>query len=254
MKNEFDENCSNCGNGIENVFCSNCGQRSNLVRITFKEIGVDFLSTVFNLDAPFPKTYVRLFRNPGKLVREVIGGRRKVYYAPIKYLILSLFVSLLISSVIGYDPMENQQSTNEDYGLNKPDSTEVKIGHFIHQNINYFILLLPFIIAIISKMFFWKPTYNLAERTVLGFYVSGQYLMISVVFVMLTSLSPNAILISYPFLTLYVIYSFASLFNEGNKIWTIVKATFAASITIIIYFGSASSIAYFIIKYFDITI
>ena len=41
-------------------------------------------------------------------------------------MILSLFISLLISSIVDYDPMENQLATNEGYGLDKPDTTEVK--------------------------------------------------------------------------------------------------------------------------------
>ena len=91
---ESQKKCLNCDEVTTQNYCSNCGQRCNVPKITFKEIFADFLNSVFNLDSPFLKTITQLFTKPKEVVIDYINGKRKTYYSPIRYLVVCLFINL----------------------------------------------------------------------------------------------------------------------------------------------------------------
>jgi len=247
-------NCLNCGTKVKGKYCSECGQKLNLPKLTFSAIIQDFLSTVFNIDAPFPKTVFRLFINPASLIKEFILGHRKSFYAPIKYLLLCLFINLLTSELLGFDPIENQKLL-ESPNQTRPGSEDAyAIGQFVTKYLNYFIFLFPFSIGIFSKLLFWRSKYNFTERTVLGFYLSGQYVVISLLPISLTLIHPKFIQLLYPFAICYMTWVFYNFFEGGNKMMRFLKSLLTAGLSLIFYFFMAMVIAIFIVKLFNLSI
>lgn len=239
----IERNCLNCHSPIEAKYCSNCGQKTELPKLTFKEIIKDFLSTVFNVDAPFPKTVLGLFKRPNKLIKGFIQGERKSFYSPIKYMVLCLFINLLISKLIGFDPVETQKSIGGKAVLDASQAKGYEVGTFMAKYLNYFIFIMPFCIAIVTKLLFWKQKNTLAERSVLGFYLAGQYILISIIPTFLTLLNPKWLYLINPLGIVYMTFVFYPFFFKKSKIKVFLKSLFAAIISLLLYFGLAYQIA-----------
>lgn len=239
--------CLNCGEIGSGNYCHHCGQKYALTKIQFKEIISEFLGTVFNIDSPFPITIKRLFVNPGKLINEFLSGQRKRFYAPIRYLLLCLFLNILIGEMLGFDPIANQQAMDP-----RPEAvdqnTGYQVGRFLSNHLNFFTLLFPFCMAMISRLMYWRVGYNLAERTVFGFYIAGQYIILSLIPILLSKLSPFLFLLNYLFTIAYLTYGFFSFHQINSKFWRLLKAIIAAIISIIVFYAASFISAYWIMK------
>ena len=105
---DHNTNCLNCGTEIQENYCSKCGQPTNTTRITFKETINNFLSIAFSFEGPLWLTIRLLITNPGKLYRDYISGKRKIYYKPVAFFILVTVVYLIIRALIDFDPLAGE--------------------------------------------------------------------------------------------------------------------------------------------------
>jgi hypothetical protein len=247
--------CLNCDQEFKggDIFCSQCGQRKELSRINFKEILYEFLGSVFNWDSPFPRTLKALFSRPGKMITSFIKGERKKYYPPIRYMVVCLFISILVGELIGFDPIETQKEMNGYQGDNAAVNTGYEVGRFLSKNLNFFLFLLPFSIALFSKLFFWKKPYNMAERTVLGFYLAGQYTIVSIVPIILSEFQSQLILLVYLSNLAYIAYAIYHFHETNSKLVRGLKAFFVSLFSIVTYFIMSYIVALVLIKKFGMS-
>jgi len=243
---EDQRKCKNCGSAISAKFCPECGQRTKLGRLSVKEILSEFLSSVFNIDAPFPKTLSRMFFKPHLIIKEFIEGRRKSYYAPVKYMVLCLFLNLLLGEIVGFDPIENQRSMDS-RTLDEQSRLGYQAGEFLSKYLNYFLFILPFSMAVVAKIFFWKSKYNFAERTALGFYLAGQFIVISIVPILLSRLEPRLFHLMFPLSILYFTYAIYNFFGMPSKLGRLFLSLLTAFFSFFGYIFTAYLIALFII-------
>ncbi len=227
----------------EDRFCASCGQRTKLGRLTFKEIISEFLSSVFNIDAPFPKTLTKMFFHPHRIIKEFINGKRKSYYAPVKYMVLCLFLNILIGELAGFDPLENQRSIDTG-AMDERSIQGYKAGEFLNRNLNFFLFILPFSISFFTKIFFWRSGFNFAERTAMGFYLSGQFIVISLIPMMLSMLSPMLFYLMFPLCIFYFTYAFFKVFEMKMKFGRLILSFFSAFFSFFFYIFIGYSIAY----------
>jgi hypothetical protein len=105
--------CVNCGNEVTDNFCSHCGQRTSVKRITLREGWNDFWSRVYGFDGMLPRTLRDLTLRPGVVAQKYIDCNRVLYYGPVGYFFLMLTLYLLMIGMIGVDIKEmlaqNQQ-------------------------------------------------------------------------------------------------------------------------------------------------
>ena len=85
--------CLNCGSMLEakDQFCPQCGQKKNAFKLKIKEIGDQFIVTLFNIDNTFFRT-IRLLPTPWILTRNFVAGQRIPYYHPARMFIILLFL------------------------------------------------------------------------------------------------------------------------------------------------------------------
>ena len=93
-----EHHCLNCGHDYAGNFCPNCGQKSNMQRITWKSMLTSFLDIWDFNTRSIPSTMWQLIYRPGYLMKDYLQGRRQSYFPPIKL----LFVVALITAIIGY--------------------------------------------------------------------------------------------------------------------------------------------------------
>lgn len=232
--------CNNCHNEVQGDFCHHCGQREGLGKITFKETFHDFVDMVFSVNAPLMRTLRMLLLNPGKLLREYLSGKRKTYYKPVSFFIITTIVYLIIRSLIQYDPMEGIVVVNAPKDFNQ--SLFKKAGSFMVANVNNIMFLFVFAMGLFFKAFFSKRN-SLAEFTAVSFYLVGIYTIIgTLVAFYLKFVDPRYKMIPMIIFLVYAIYAFTSLF-KSRSIVTILKIIMAYVLSFIFYaaFGYAFS-------------
>ena len=236
--------CKNCESELNGKFCNNCGQRTSVGKVTFKETFQDFMDMVFSVNAPLMLTLKMLIVNPGKLFREYLNGKRKKYYKPVAFFILSTVVYLILISILNYNPFSNLASAGDvskDFDLLLNQANE-----FMAQNMNNFLFVFVFSFGILLKLFFYKR-YSLIEYIAVSFYLVGVFTIIIVVFMPFLKFSyPESGYIPFVLMGCYLIFAIPSFFKNRILI-TILKTIFVYIISIIIYSIFSFLLSFFII-------
>jgi len=237
---EGQTHCNNCQNEVTGPFCTHCGQRKGLAKITFSETFQDFMDMVFSVNAPLMRTFRMLLFSPGKLLREYLSGKRKTYYKPVSFFIITTIVYLIVRALIQYDPMEGMVVVGAPKDFNQ--SLFKSAGDFMVTNINNIMFLFVFTMGLFFKAFFSKRN-SLAEFIAISFYLVGIYTIIGTLAAFyLKFVDPKYKMIPMIIFLVYVIYAFTSLF-KSRSIFTIFKIIVAYILSFIFYaaFGYAFS-------------
>jgi len=237
-------NCKNCNHILSNNFCSNCGQKVIINRITIKETLTDFSNTVFSLESTLFTTLKGLFSNPGAVFRGYLKGKRKTYYKPVSFFILTTIIYLICRGVMNYDALSSFK--DEEVINNKLLISSAK---YMAINLNHILLILVFSCGLSLKLFFPK-TYYFAEYISISFYLVGVFTIFSTLGVFGSIyISPN---VKFLFMLLFMIYMIWSckLFFIKSTLMTYVKliATSIFSIFLFMMLGYGFSILITLLK------
>jgi hypothetical protein len=99
MKKHYrkENDCANCGTGLEGKFCHKCGQENLELKENFGHMMTHAISDYFHFDHQFFHTLKPLVFEPGKLTNEYMAGRRVQYLHPVKmYIFISLVYFVLL--------------------------------------------------------------------------------------------------------------------------------------------------------------
>ena len=169
--------CLNCGTEFEGNFCPKCGQIAETGRFTLRFIFGNLLAAVLGRDGGVAYTLKNLFSRPGKMIVEILNGKRRKYVSPFPMLFLALTVYILIFSLTGSKGVissdldldfTNNTQENVQIAL-EIDRLVVKAFHFYlnHYTLCYMLTLPLFVIA--ARICFGKQNrkrYYWAEYTV----------------------------------------------------------------------------------------
>jgi hypothetical protein len=148
--------CKSCKNKAEGKFCSNCGQKTNTHRLSFKHfVEHDLIHGVLHLDRGLIFTMKEIIINPTKVAVNYIQGKRKPYYNFFYLLLLISGVFLLFSSSIENlvgDPDQQLQTQLKN----------IKVYLFIY---------IPFY-ALASFLLLKKIEYNFIEHCIIAVVVT----------------------------------------------------------------------------------
>ena len=165
MNQEQSGSCKNCGETSSKAYCPLCGQRLSVNQVTFKETFQDFADTVFSVNGPLLTTFKGLLKQPGVLFQEYLEGRRKKYYKPVAFFLLTTVLYLTTRSLIGFDPLKDAMIQ------------ELDGWDFMLLNLDKMLFIFVFTLAIFSKIFFYFRN-TLAEFIAISFYMIGVYTLI----------------------------------------------------------------------------
>lgn len=118
MKKHF---CRNCGDELTGRYCSRCGQRNDIGRLSWKALFEGFMSVIFGKDynresGDIPRyglfgTFWRILFHPVTTIKEYIAGKRVRYFSPIGMLFLLSALCVLLSYWTGVKIMDGQPET-----------------------------------------------------------------------------------------------------------------------------------------------
>ena len=131
-KNQPEHNttkCLNCGTEFEGNFCPECGQNAETGRFTLRFIFGNLLAAVLGRDGGIAYTLKNLFSRPGKMIVEILNGKRRKYVSPFPMLFLALTAYILIFTLTG-----SKGEVSSDSDLDLPNNTTVNVQTVLEIN------------------------------------------------------------------------------------------------------------------------
>jgi hypothetical protein len=157
--------CLNCNFETNSNFCSNCGQKTNIHRITFKHfIFHDVLHGLFHFDKGMLFTAKESLIRPGKAAIDYIEGKRIRYYNVFYLILLLIGLNIFLSSYYDnlseiYNPKINERVSN---------ALGEKIEQFFSDYAKIIIFSFVPLFAINGYVLFRKRKLNLSEHFIIA--------------------------------------------------------------------------------------
>lgn len=175
--------CVNCSTEGDGRFCSNCGQRLHVKRLTWKEGWHDFWARIYGFDGMFPRTFRDLTVRPGFAAREFIRGNRARYYGPVGYFFLTITCFLLLLGLIGLNYVDYLKEMQEAIPVTQENARlNSSVRGFVADNLKLVaFIVIPFQAFVSRYFFFRKQELNFLEHAVLPLYITGHWYWLQMV-------------------------------------------------------------------------
>jgi hypothetical protein len=255
--------CKNCEANFEGKFCSNCGQTADVHRITLRHFFHELFHAVTHADKGFLLLARTLLIRPGHVAREYLEGKRKKYFNPLTFLVLTAAISAFAIYQTGYfkamatgrGPGQSGQSAELRERPSESmiaffktlnEATRISIEH---QKLLDLLLIFP-LMSFFTWLLFGRKKANFAENLVLNAFTMGEYNIITVVvFVPAFLLAPDTAQMNnnilHVVILIYMIVAYHQFFKNHWAL-TILKSL-AVMILYIIFFWLAI-MAFVVIK------
>lgn len=239
-------NCKNCEHilAAEAHFCSNCGAKVRVNRITFKILLVEFFINVFGFDSKFFLTLRKVARHPHILVTEFLGGVRNRYMNPFAFLAVGAAISLVVFNYFEEDFKRVNSEINASQiatykekasldiskleGLSEKEIQKLEIEKkgaqmqlkfmdgmmdFMLRYYNLMSFVFILIYAMLSKWTYLKP-HNYGEHVIINAYFFGYTLFFSLIlFFLALWIHPMIYNFSILFYILFYMFAFGKLYQ-----------------------------------------
>ena len=157
--------CLNCESEVNGNFCSNCGQKTAIHRINFKNfIMHDFLHGLFHVEKGMLFTAKESLIRPGKAAIDYIEGKRIRYYNVFYFILVLIGVNLFLSNY--YDQLTEIYSSPHSKDVN--DAIGNKLEHFFTDYAKIIIFSFIPLFAINSFILFRKRKLNFGEHLIIA--------------------------------------------------------------------------------------
>jgi hypothetical protein len=244
MASPSEQTCKNCGTTTEGNFCPACGQRTSVHKVTFKETFGDLARALSPVNGPLLITARNLIIRPGVILRNYLDGKRRTYYRPVSFFILTTVVYLIIRSVIGYDPFRDTSVVVQGGEVDETLLTEAR--SFMLTNINNLLFIFVFTLALFLKLFFYRR-YSLAEFLAVSFYLLGIYTLLVTFTMFLVQYIGNSMQpLGIGLMWLYFLYAMASFFQRPLA-WVLMKSLILFILAFMSYAVGAFVLSYMIV-------
>lgn len=238
-------NCKNCNKKLnkEDEFCSGCGAKIVVERITAKKLLFEMLGKVFGWDNKYFKTLKMLLFKPDRIFTEYLDGTRKKYVNPFAFFAIGVAVALLIfngfskeylelSGGVGEQQVEmidkkivanssealsENKIPDDEINSSKRQSEQFELNEKIQKTVlkyfNIFSFLLLPLYGLVAFLVYRKP-YNYGEHLVINAYIQGVTFLITIIFFIASMFtSPSIYYASTLVMMLYYTYAYGKLYK-----------------------------------------
>lgn len=160
--------CNNCHQNFEGKYCSHCGQKAGVGRLTLHEVFHDVIHAFTHAEKGILRLTKELLITPGKVYNGYISGKRKSYFSPVMFFLLTIGLLIFLNGKV---------SDYENHITHRNDEFN-KYLYQHYQKLRYLVCI-P-IIGLISWLFFYKR-YNLAETLSFWFFCLGLACVIGII-------------------------------------------------------------------------
>ncbi len=163
--------CTNCKTPFEGKFCFNCGQKSSVGELKLHNLLHELWHSVTHTDKGILKLIKDLLIQPKKVYFGYFAGKRKTYFSPATFFLITATALLLIGNKI-YDYEDYVRLANNPNGYNE-------MGRYVFDMTKFkTLILLPFHVLII--WLFYHKRFNLAKIIVFFLYFHGFIFMVQI--------------------------------------------------------------------------
>lgn len=142
--------CKNCGVHFKGNYCYNCSQKASTGRLKVSNVLHELWHNFTHTDRSALSLMTALFKRPGAVIQDYIEGRRKKYFNPYTFFLVSgAILIFLTGQVFKYE--DKLYDYRNEY------------GQAVNQYYTIILLCSMPLIALILKMVFANKKYNYAE-------------------------------------------------------------------------------------------
>ena len=175
--------CKNCKHNFNGIFCNNCGQNSKVKRIDFKYLVDEIPNSIFQVNRGFFFTVKELFIRPGHNIRDFLAGKRIRHYKPIAFLLVTTTLYVLTAYLMDRNTFIDDLILGFREGMDeRKEISDFRILNWISKNQAYVPLLILPLYSLSTYLAFAKSKYNYFEHLVINFYITGQQMIIYLIF------------------------------------------------------------------------
>ncbi|MFK8056170.1 MAG: DUF3667 domain-containing protein [Saprospiraceae bacterium] len=221
--------CKNCGQEAEAHFCSNCGQRTTVGKLTASSLATQLSEGVFQVNMGFFFTLKELFTRPGHSIREFLAGKRKNHFKPIGYAFLISTIYFLLSQALGTDTVLNDLVTGFASGGHGEESSasQIETLNWLANRYSYTILVFLPVYAVASFLAFKGTGYNIVEHIVLNAYIIGQQSLIYIVYAVASYLTGDTERLAFLMIVASIAYQFFvfwQFFSDRGRLQVLLRS------------------------------
>lgn len=242
--------CINCNQEHAFKFCPQCGQPSQVKRLSLRQLFNDIQERFLGIDNLFMRTFVDLWRRPGTVIHTLFSGNRRKYIGAGGYLFLMLSLMILLFDIFSVDTAAFYSGTVESINESQNFSERQKnvqeiVNGFINQNLRLInFALLPFY-ALLSMLFFKKSKLNIIEHASIFSYAQAQPIWLTIVAGLIFNLTGYngatwLIWLSYVYSTWVLVDFF-----KQEKMWVVILKSIAIQILVMVLIGLLGAIGVF---------
>lgn len=222
------KDCLNCGHKLTGKYCSNCGQKADTHRITFKSfIMHDVMHGIFHLDKGILFTAKQALLRPGQASLDYIAGKRKRYYNVFYLILITIGVMLFVRHMDKYFANGHEDIANQKVYLN--DASR-RLDEFITNKSKYILMLFVPLTALNSFLLFRRARLYLSEHFILSGMILLGILLLSTLanlyFPINNLLNFNGEIASMVIIAIIISYVFYAYYNAFNHHYTKMGITF----------------------------
>ena len=248
--------CLNCGKEFEGDFCPKCGQDAKTGRFTLRFIWENLITGIFGSYGGIWFTIKNMFTRPGRMMVEILDGKRRKYFSPFPMLLLVLTVFILVYSITGSRDYVQKAETVVEASKNNDDQVKYvakkTISDALHfYNDNYtlcYLLTLP-LLAIAARACFGRQNrkrYNWAEYIILLVYASVYVMLYRILMSLAYLVSPDVSHKMIRMLPLIIILALTACFGKAMG-FGIGKTFLRSVLTFALYFLMITSLGFIIL-------
>lgn len=232
--------CLNCGDLLTGAYCTGCGQAASTRRLRVKQILGDAVAQLFNLDSKVPRTVIGLARDPGRVVREYVDGRRTSYVSPLRYCLIVVAAMLVLYVALDINVVDvTVTSSDPDADVQQQiDELRIEVVRIVNARLNLVIFLALPLLGLVIRWLFRRSGRNYAECMAYVFYAMGQVFLLGIPFGLLRPVAPQASVILRVLLQVgYLTWAAVSFFRE--PLWRVVLRVSVATFLYMVAVGLA---------------
>lgn len=174
--------CKNCEHIFDGSFCNNCGQKLGNTRIDSRYLIGEISNSLLQMNSGFFYTLKELFVRPGSSIRGFLEGKRKQYFKPLAFLLLTSTLYVFIAFTLGFNTVSEDfltgfTSYSSSSESREPTSILIVLNWLVNNHAYAMLLVLPSF-SLASYIAFFKFKYNYFEHLVLNIYITGQQMFI----------------------------------------------------------------------------
>jgi hypothetical protein len=229
--------CKNCGADLDGAFCRNCGQKAEIHPISFSYLTHEAVHALTHTDKGFILLIKDLALRPGIVAKEYIDGKRKKYFNPLSFFVITSALHAFFITTTGY--FSAYKSSDGSSGRKMPSWLADAFRYSNeHERLLQFLFIIP-LFALLTWMFFRKPKRNLAEVSVLFAFIVGEANVLRIVvfipiFLLFPELGRTNVYIYELVQLVYITVALKQFYNQ-NIIVTGIKSLFIIALMIVLY-------------------